>query len=777
MEATQAKKDFVVKKQLNRSLSVRIIGLLLSFLIGTQPLMALAPKTAAEQEQTLNPLFKRLFTKTLLPLVSDRNGFTSIGRALTCYLTKPEMRKNFLDERVEENSHLLEILFLKQKKCVTDSGFVRTVYESLIVNDTDALHRKQDFIKGINPSEIDGALREVSLGEKHTLHLACEREEFNISVDTRLLPPDLSMLHDILSQYSTPYQKAFKNLKFIALRYPVLTLAALYAYPAFVTYAETSKLRKEFFPTQDEKLKKLIHLFDPATSSLCKADLQKYISEKRTPLLQALNEFEKQPKGTQVDSSHVRQMEKYSEDLGWQGNISPIVLILSAIRYVSLQLKGDAASLKNAQSWSYLKGSVVQWNQNLQPVVTLAICAWSLKNTLSMFKQYQNHLVHVARSLKAAHNIYLYLQKKNLLQYLTPDEQKAFAQIFDKTQQNDTIKRLFDVLDTATFKTPMTSTLKTSIPWHAGRIGSAATLLNEAKTEIQQLFLALGHVDYITGLKKMVTDSEEQTNSAQEPLKFSFVEFVDSTTPIVELKNAWFPLYETNAVPTDISLGAQAQPHHLLITGVNGTGKSGVMLSTLTCITMGMSHGIAPAEHAHMTPFANIHAHMNVGDDQRAGKSGFTNEMKLLSQMMARIQKNNDANKQRTKPEFFFVLQDETFRSTDKDNAYQLGWGLMNFLNNDPYTLSLCASHVYELSAIEKATNGNVKNAYMHSDVVDGEDGYQKPVHSRKIKFGINQVRGMAIPIALEALKKEGLLTPHIKALFATKPPMAGAAA
>lgn len=789
-----------MKKRFNR-----ILGLTLSAFIAAQPLAAAA--VHAPQQTTENPLFKRLAFGTLTPFLFSSSGGednkfapSTMARALQAYGTKPEQRSSFLNESVETNSHVVENLF-KHKKCVTVSGLVRTVYESLIVNDRTTLERKQAFLQALNPSTLEGALRQVALTEELTLAIACERDEFSIPIDGRLIPQDLSLSHDIALSNSSTYQQLWKKYKFMALRYPLLTLAVLYAPPAYLLYSEGKKVKDWVFPPSDEEkydkktssheeaierhTKRLEKTSDPeaqahfrkliAGHSRIVADqkakrdamfmLFKKAREDKTPL----------PKSFKQYMQETATVEEKGKTLGYQGNFSPVIVIGSLLKSLSLLRSDDVRDHMRATNWEYLKGTQFEFHMNFMPMVTLGICGWSLWGTLNMFKGYQNQLVAVSRCLKASQAVYLYLQKNNLLQYLAADEQKAFAQIFDKDQQGDTIKRLFDVLATGTFKEPMTSIVP--VTYHAGRIGAAATLLGEAKKEIQQLLNAVGHVDYACGIKKLVTESESQQNTAGEPLQYSFVEFVESSEPVVSLENAWFPLYDIKAVPTSIELGGSAKPHHLLLTGVNGTGKSGVMLATINNVIMAMTHGIAPASQARMTPFAHIHSHMNVGDDQGDDKSGFTNEVKLISQLMARIQKNNDANKSRTTPQFFFVVQDETFRSTDKDNAEQLGWGLLNFLNKDQYTLSLCASHLYELAAIEKETNGNFKNAYVHSDVVDGEDGYQVPVHTRKLKFGVNQVRGMAIPIALDALKKEGLLTPQIKALFAAKPPRETAAA
>lgn len=128
--------------------------------------------------------------------------------------------------------------------------------------------------------------------------------------------------------------------------------------------------------------------------------------------------------------------------------------------------------------------------------------------------------------------------------------------------------------------------------------------------------------------------------SQNEPVVFSFPEFVESPTPFLDYHDAWLPLLSSSqAITNNLILGAHNYPGKIIITGPNGSGKSTILKTLGILPVLAQSWGIVPAKSAEQTLFSIIRTNLAADEDLQKKLSKGMAGMKAMNDLYDDIRK------------------------------------------------------------------------------------------------------------------------------------------
>lgn len=321
---------------------------------------------------------------------------------------------------------------------------------------------------------------------------------------------------------------------------------------------------------------------------------------------------------------------------------------------------------------------------------------------------------------------------KSTINYLEALMDAKGAQLSQKL--NNVIK----LLSTSTFKGDASAFSLT------GRVLAAYTLLEEVKSELIPLFEAFGEIDAYVSLAKLYKEREGKNAS------FTFVNFVDSAKPALEIQNFWNPLVDANSVVTNsISLGVTS-PQNAIITGPNAGGKSTVITGLSLAVLFAHSFGMVPAKTCTMTPFTYLNTYLNIADDRAAGKSLFKAEVERADTLYKSIQALKGKR-------FSFTIMDELFSGTNAVEGEAAAYSVAKSLGAFRNSICLLATHFPKITELEKATK-SFKNYKV--SVIKHDNGYLE--YPYVLEEGItNQA------IALDVLRQQGFSSSILEDAYA----------
>jgi DNA mismatch repair ATPase MutS len=214
------------------------------------------------------------------------------------------------------------------------------------------------------------------------------------------------------------------------------------------------------------------------------------------------------------------------------------------------------------------------------------------------------------------------------------------------------------------------------------------TLKNDPQT-----ILALGHFfcyQYKTQIKTLqkhfyIADAYYSMATAMQQYQFSFPEWVDQPSPLIEFEGAFHPLVP-NAVGNDLSL-TEAQ-RFLFLTGANMAGKSTFiktvgLLAYLAHIGMGV-----PAKKCKLTILDGLITNLTTADNVLKGESYFYNEVQRIKHTLSQVM---DGKK-------YLVLIDELFKGTNIIDAMKCSTKVIEGLQALKQSLCILSTHLYEIS-------------------------------------------------------------------------------
>lgn len=217
--------------------------------------------------------------------------------------------------------------------------------------------------------------------------------------------------------------------------------------------------------------------------------------------------------------------------------------------------------------------------------------------------------------------------------------------------------------------------------------------IKKAKKLLIPLLQSVALLDAYCSIAQLYKESQ------QEPVIFSFPEFVESSKPFLNYRGAWLPLLPSKeAVVNDLTLGGDT-PGKIVITGPNGGGKSTILKTYGVAAVLAQSWCIVPAQHAQQTLLASIRTSLSSKEDQEKGLSFFMAEEKIMAEILGNIKRSG-------KGHYILALIDEPYKGTvDVESAkriYQFGKDIAGFSQ----ALVAIATHVKKPIKLEADTGG-----------------------------------------------------------------------
>jgi MutS domain V len=192
---------------------------------------------------------------------------------------------------------------------------------------------------------------------------------------------------------------------------------------------------------------------------------------------------------------------------------------------------------------------------------------------------------------------------------------------------------------------------------------------------------------------------------------FSFPEFVNSPTPLIQYYDAWLPLLQSDSAVTNNLFLGKAQSK-MIITGPNGGGKSTILKTYGVAAVLAQSWGIVPAQKAQQTLFTSIRTSLAPHEDLEQGLSTFMAEKKVISELTDDIRRSDGTHS-------MLVLIDEPYKGTVDDESakriYQFGKDIAGYSQ----ALVGIATHVKKPIMLEYDTGGIFGNYQVEINEID----------------------------------------------------------
>lgn len=200
----------------------------------------------------------------------------------------------------------------------------------------------------------------------------------------------------------------------------------------------------------------------------------------------------------------------------------------------------------------------------------------------------------------------------------------------------------------------------------------------------------IAEVDCYVGLSELVKEYATGEN------QFCPVDFITSDTPFISAKNAWFPLLGSKAIGSDFLMGDNHAPN-ILLTGMNGGGKSISLKTSVFLIIMAHAFGWVAAQQCSITPFSELNLHLNSLDNAADGKSRWVAEAEAIVSMINTVEAVHS-------PHYFvFICGDELGDGTAADASIKVMKNLLTAITKQKRAISFIASHLQTLTELEGA--------------------------------------------------------------------------
>jgi DNA mismatch repair protein MutS len=177
----------------------------------------------------------------------------------------------------------------------------------------------------------------------------------------------------------------------------------------------------------------------------------------------------------------------------------------------------------------------------------------------------------------------------------------------------------------------------------------------------------------------------------------------------VEISGGRHPVVERQVedfIPNDLALGRDRRL--LVVTGPNMGGKSTYMRQAAVIALLAHCGVFVPAAAATIGPLDAIFTRIGAADDLAGGRSTFMVEMTEAAYILNRATPQS------------LVLIDEIGRGTSTFDGLALAWAIAHHLAEKNRSLTLFATHYFELTALAAEIEGC---ANVHFDAVEHRDG------------------------------------------------------
>ncbi|CAG0994495.1 DNA mismatch repair protein MutS [Burkholderiales bacterium] len=216
--------------------------------------------------------------------------------------------------------------------------------------------------------------------------------------------------------------------------------------------------------------------------------------------------------------------------------------------------------------------------------------------------------------------------------------------------------------------------------------------LAQAVPALQRVAVALASLDVLAAL----ADRAEALNLVRPAFTAdNRIEIRGGRHPVVERQVEHF-------IPNDVTLAPDRRL--LVVTGPNMGGKSTYMRQTAVIALLAYCGSFVPAASATLGPIDAIYTRIGASDDLAGGRSTFMVEMTEAAAILHRATPRS------------LVLVDEIGRGTSTYDGLALAWAIAHRLAETNRSLTLFATHYFELTALAAEIPGC---ANVHFDAVE----------------------------------------------------------
>ena len=220
--------------------------------------------------------------------------------------------------------------------------------------------------------------------------------------------------------------------------------------------------------------------------------------------------------------------------------------------------------------------------------------------------------------------------------------------------------------------------------------------LAPAVAGLQKVAAALSTLDVIAALAERAV-----------ALKLTRPRFVRDTG--IRIRGGRHPVVERQVehfIANDVHLDGERRL--LVVTGPNMGGKSTYMRQTAVIALLAHCGAYVPANECTIGPLDAIHMRIGASDDLAGGRSTFMVEMTEAAYILNRATPSS------------LVVIDEIGRGTSTFDGLALAWAIAHRLAEGNRSLTLFATHYFELTALASEISGC---ANLHFDAIEHRDG------------------------------------------------------
>ncbi|WWO96882.1 MAG: DNA mismatch repair protein MutS [Candidatus Dasytiphilus stammeri] len=223
------------------------------------------------------------------------------------------------------------------------------------------------------------------------------------------------------------------------------------------------------------------------------------------------------------------------------------------------------------------------------------------------------------------------------------------------------------------------------------------------------LALITPHLADLQKCAQAITQLDVLNTLAERSLTLNYSRPILTENYGIKLKNARHPVVEQRINQPFIanSLLISSDRRMLMITAPNMGGKSTYMRQTALITLMAYTGSYIPAEHASIGPIDKIFTRIGASDDLSSSRSTFMVEMSETAYIL-----NNATNHS-------LVIIDEIGRGTSTHEGLSIAWATAEKLACGIKSMTLFATHYFELTTLPKKINGVVN---IHFKALENND-------------------------------------------------------
>ncbi len=246
----------------------------------------------------------------------------------------------------------------------------------------------------------------------------------------------------------------------------------------------------------------------------------------------------------------------------------------------------------------------------------------------------------------------------------------------------------------------------------------------------------LPHLGALQLASMTLAELDVLTNFAERAETLHYVQPEFSSEIGLQIENGRHPVVEQVIKEPFIAnpVNLNQARHLLIITGPNMGGKSTYMRQTALITLMAHIGSFVPAEQAVIGQIDRIFTRIGASDDLASGRSTFMVEMTEMANILHQATEKS------------LVLIDEIGRGTSTYDGLSLAWACAEWLAKKLRSLTLFATHYFELTALPEQITGTVNvhlDALEHNNSIAFMHSVQEGAASKSYGLAVAALAGV----------------------------------